>query len=472
MPDDASSPPTAMRTFGHLLANTAVANLTTNYLWWALTFWAYLETRSVLATGLIGGAYMLAVSFSAVFFGSFVDHHRKLVVMRASTVFSLLAFSLAGGVFLVVPERTLLDLGAPWFWVFAGIILIGAVVEHMRNLALSTSVTILVPDEDRARANGLVGTVQGVSFIATSVVSGLSVALLGMGGTLVVVLGLLVLTIAHLLVVRFPGDRVAAATEGTGRAAIDLRGSIAVVRAAQGLFALIVFATFNNLIGGIYMALMDPYGLELFSVEMWGLMLALGSTGFLVGGAVVAARGLGRNPMRTMLLVVVVMGVLGAMFTIRESAVLYVAGLFLYMCLIPVVEATEQTVLQRVVPFERQGRVFGLAMALESAAAPVAAFLVAPLAELWILPYARSDAGREALRPLLGEGDARGIALVFLVGGLTMALVAALGLRSRAYRTISRTYREAAPQDAGTGEGAGGPEGRPAEGQLSVPHHE
>jgi len=102
----------------------------------------------------------------------------------------------------------------------------------------------------------------------------------------------------------------------------------------------------------------------------------------------------------------------------------------------------------------------------------VAAFLVAPLAELWILPYARSDAGREALRPLLGEGDARGIALVFLVGGLTMALVAALGLRSRAYRTISRTYREAAPQDAGTGEGAGGPEGRPAEGQLSVPHHE
>ncbi|WP_372456694.1 MFS transporter [Cellulomonas wangsupingiae] len=472
MPDDGSSPPTAMRTFGHLLANTAVANVTTNYLWWALTFWAYLETRSVLATGLIGGAYMLAVSFSAVFFGSFVDHHRKLAVMRASTVFSLLAFSLAGGVFLLVPERALLDLGAPWFWVFAGIVLVGAVVEHMRNLALSTSVTILVPDEDRARANGLVGTVQGVSFIATSVVSGLSIAFLGMGGTVVVVLGLLVLTIAHLMVVRFPGDRVAAAAEGTGRAAIDLRGSIAVVRAAQGLFALIVFATFNNLIGGIYMALMDPYGLELFSVEMWGLMLALGSTGFLVGGAVVAARGLGRNPMRTMLLVVVVMGVLGATFTVRESAVLYVAGLFLYMCLIPVVEATEQTVLQRVVPFERQGRVFGLAMALESAAAPVAAFLVAPLAELWILPYARSDAGREALRPLLGEGEARGIGLVFLVGGLTMALVAALGLRSRAYRTISRTYREAAPQDPGAPEGSGRPDGRPAEGQLSVPHHE
>ncbi len=440
---------TAQRTFAHLLVNTAVANLTTNYLWWALTFWAYLETRSVLATGLIGGAYMLAVSFSSVFFGSFVDHHRKLDVMRASTTFSLVMFALAGAVFLLLPERALLDLGAPWFWLFAAIILVGAVVEHMRNIALSTSVTLLVPDEGRARANGAVGAVQGVAFIATSVVSGLSVGLLGMGGTLVVALGLLVLTIAHLLVVRFPGDRVAAADEHGGGSRIDLRGSIAVVRAAQGLFALLLFSTFNNLIAGVYMALMDPYGLELFSVEMWGLMLGIASTGFLVGGAVVARRGLGRNPMRTMLLCVVVMGVLAAMFTIRESAVLYVGGIFLYMCLIPVVEASEQTVLQRVVPFERQGRVFGFAMALESGAAPVAAFVVAPLAEVWILPWARSDVGRDALRPLLGDGHGRGIALIFLVAGLLMVLVALLGFRSRVYRAITRTYREAAPADAG-----------------------
>ena len=100
MPGTAAA--TAQRTFAHLLVNTAVANLTTNYLWWALTFWAYLETRSVLATGLVGGAYMLAVSFSSVFFGSFVDHHRKLDVMRASTTFSLVMFALAGAVFLLL----------------------------------------------------------------------------------------------------------------------------------------------------------------------------------------------------------------------------------------------------------------------------------------------------------------------------------------------------------------------------------
>lgn len=448
----------AWRTFMHLLVNTAVANVTTSYLWWALTFWAYLETRNVLVTGLIGGAYMLLTSFSSVFFGTVVDHRRKLAVMRLSTTFTFTAFAGATGIFLILPEATLLDLGAPWFWVFAVVILVGAVVEHMRNIALSTTVTLLVPDERRANANGLVGTVQGIAFIVTSVLSGLSVGLLGMRGTLVIALSLTAASLAHLLTVRFPEDRVAAAPAASTRDAIDLRGSIRVVRAATGLFALIIFSTFNNLIGGVYMALMDPYGLEMFSVQVWGLVFALASTGFIVGGAAVAKFGLGRNPMRTMLVLVAVMGLLGSVFTIREWAVLYVAGIFAYLSLVPAVEAAEQTVIQRVVPFERQGRVFGFAMAFETAAAPITAFVIAPIAELWIIPWSRSDAGRASLQPLLGEGETRGIALIFLVAGLIMVAAALLAFRTPVYRQMSRTYRAAAP-DAASSDGDRSPDG-------------
>ncbi|MGL1465877.1 hypothetical protein ACSTI9_00745, partial [Vibrio parahaemolyticus] len=85
-----------------------------------------------------------------------------------------------------------------------------------------------------------------------------------------------------------------------------------------GLFALLIFSTFNNLIGGVYLALMDPYGLQLFTVEGWGLVLGVTATGFIIGGALVARFGLGRNPIRTMLLIVIGMGVLGAVFTLRD----------------------------------------------------------------------------------------------------------------------------------------------------------
>ena len=46
--------------------------------------------------------------------------------------------------------------------------------------------TLLVPEDRRDKANGLVGTANGVSFAITSVFSGLAIGYLGMGGCLVI----------------------------------------------------------------------------------------------------------------------------------------------------------------------------------------------------------------------------------------------------------------------------------------------
>src|SRR5690349_12163432 len=277
------TPAQRSRTFAGILVNTALANITTSYLWFALTFWLYLETRNVIATGVVGGAYMLLIALSSISFGTFVDRYRKLAVMRFAAGFTLVMFLLSGIMFLLTPAARILDLAQPWFWIFTMIILIGAVVENMRNIALSTTVTILIEPDRRPNANGLVGMVQGLMFIVTSVLSGLSVGLLGMGWTVVVALVLTAVAFAHLLTLRMPEEVRAAASDAEG--GFDLRGSWAAVMAISGLFALILFSTFNNFIGGVYMALMDPYGLEMFSVEMWGAVFAVGSTGFILGGA-------------------------------------------------------------------------------------------------------------------------------------------------------------------------------------------
>ena len=59
-----------MRTFNLLVANTLVASVTNNFVWFALTFWVYLETRSVLATAIIvlrGRLLWLATVLSLLF---------------------------------------------------------------------------------------------------------------------------------------------------------------------------------------------------------------------------------------------------------------------------------------------------------------------------------------------------------------------------------------------------------------------
>src|SRR5690606_11896042 len=140
----------------------------------------------------------------------------------------------------------------PWFWLLAGIILIGAVVTNMRNIALSTIVTLLVEKDKRANANGLVGTVQGVGFIITSVFSGLSIGLLGMGWTLAIACMLTVLTYVHMLFVDVPEKGIVHDPELKNKK-VDIKGSIAAIQVVPGLFGLLLFSMFNNFIGGSYM---------------------------------------------------------------------------------------------------------------------------------------------------------------------------------------------------------------------------
>ena len=446
LPAGVTQGPQTLRAFHAILANTLVANVTTSYLWFALTFWAYLETRSVLATSIIGGSYMLLVAVFGTLFGTLVDRHRKRAVMLASSVVTVIAYAAAGVLYLVFPESRLIDWGGPWFWVFAGVILVGGVVESLRNIAISTTVTLLVPADRRDRANGLVGTVQGVAFMVTSVFSGLSVGILGMGWTTAIAIALTAVALLHLLTVPVPEERPPPDASGK-RVAFDISGAVAAIRGVPGLVALIVFTTFNNLVGGVFVALMDPYGLTLFSVETWGIVLGVTSIGFIVGGGLVAKFGLGANPVRSLLLVNVGVAVLGMAFAIRELWWLYALGILVFMCLMPVAEAAEQTIIQRVVPFERQGRVFGFAQSVEMAASPITAFVIGPIAQFGLIPYMQTDAGRSTWGWLLGDGEARGIALVFVLASLVLLVTVLLAFVSSPYRRLSRSYATSAPTE-------------------------
>ncbi len=426
-----------MRTFHRVLVNTVLANITTNLVWFGLVFWAYLQTRSVLITSVLGGGYLLFIAFASVPFGTLIDRVRKKTAMVIATIGTLAAFVVALVMFLIIPTDVLLDMRGVAFWAFVVVVLLGTIVESIRNLALATCVTLLVPPEGRPKANGLVGMVMGIGMALNSVLSGFAVGYLGM--TAVLVIGVLFITVSgvHLLGITIDEPEIAT---GEAAARVNLREAFAMTRAIPGLMGLVVFSTLNNLIGGVFSGLLDPYGLELVSVQTWGLLWSLLSLGYILGGLLIQKTGLGQNPVRTLLLANIAMWTLAGSMVIRESIVLVVVGVFIYMGLITYAEASEQTVLQKVVPFAQQGRVFGFAQAIELSAAPVSALAVGPIAEFWLIPYMASDAGKDRFGWLLGEGTTRGMALVFMAAGVIGLVLTVLALLSKPYRTLSRTY--------------------------------
>jgi DHA3 family multidrug efflux protein-like MFS transporter len=443
VPDSTGPDGGTRRVFLHLLANTLVASVVNFTVWFAVTFWVFLETRSVFATGVISGIYLVFTTASGIWFGGLVDRHPKRAVMLGSSVVSLLCYVAASAVYLLTEPASFTDPASPALWALVLLLMSGVIVGNLRAIALSTVVTMLVPVEGRAKANGLVGTTNGASFLVTSVISGLLVGLSGMLHALMVAVVVTAAVIVHLAVIRIPGDRAAATGDGAEAHRLDLRGTIAVVAAIPGLFGLIAFSTINNFLGGVFMALLDAYGLSLVSVEVWGLLFGVLSSGFIVGGLIVARRGLGANPLRTLLLVNVVMWAVSSVFTLRSWILLLAVGMFIWLCLVPFAEAAEQTVLQKVVPFERQGRVFGFAQSVEMAASPLTAFLISPVAQFVAIPFMTTGAGVELIGGWFGTGPERGLALVFTVTGLLGLLITLVAFRTSAYLRLSRRYAEA-----------------------------
>jgi DHA3 family multidrug efflux protein-like MFS transporter len=421
--------------FRQLVVNTLLSGVTSTFLWFALTFWVYLETKSVVATGVIGGAFGLSGAVVGPWFGTFVDHHRKHTAMVVATSASTACFGVATLVYAAVDTEPLLRLGLPWFWLLVGGTLIGSVAGMARGVALSTCVTFLVPEDRRDKANGLVGTVTGVTFAITSVFSGLAIGFLGMGWALGISLALTVTTLLHLLRISFAEPEPQVAEEGASR--VDVRGAVEAIRGVPGLWLLIGLAAFNNFLGGVFMALMDAYGLELVSVQSWGLLWGGISFAMIGGGLVVAKRGLGRSPLRLILAGNLINWVICSVFTVRSSIVLLTVGMVVWLALVPVIEAAEQTVLQRVIPFERQGRVFGFAQLVENAASPITAIMIGPFAETVMMPFMTDGAGADAIGSWYGTGPARGLALLFSLAGLIGIVATVIAWTSRPYRRLA-----------------------------------
>ena len=433
-----------MRPFHQILGNNLLANITNFTVWFAVTFWVFLETKSVFATGMIAGFYLVLTAAFGIWFGSIVDHNAKRVAMLGSSAVSF-GFYVAGlAVLLAVPEPEFRNPYGPMLWVFVSLVMIGVIAGNIRSIALPTLVTILIPEDRRDKANGLVGMVTGIGILTTSVISGMLVAFGGMLAVMVLALVCTALAFAHLWFVRIDEGRPEPTTEQQAAPKkVDIAGTIRVIAGVPGLFALIFFATFNNFLGGIFMALLDAYGLSLVSVEIWGLLFGVLSTAFIISGIVIAKTGLGPKPLRTLLMVNCITWTVCIFFTIQPSIWLLAAGCFVWMFLSPYAEAAEHTTLQKVVPLERQGRVFGFAQSVEQAASPLTAFLIGPLTQFLVIPFMTDGLGAQWIGGWFGTGPARGMALVFTVAGFIGLVVTIIAFNSRYYRQLSAAYAKA-----------------------------
>lgn len=307
-------------------------------------------------------------------------------------------------------------------WILYVLTVWQATFSMFQGPAFNASVTQLIPDAMRDRANAIQQITGPAAGLVAPVLAGVLFALIGVTGVMALDIATFLVAIAVVAAVRIPRP----AQTAEGRAA---RGSVwqemfsgfALMWKLRPLFYLLLLATLLNFLSNMTGVMLVPYILLLTGSEaMLGTLLALLSLGMVVGGALVSVWTIKTKRMHIVFSAIIVEALFLALLGVARAPLALAVVMFLYLLPNPMINAPLFSLVQAKTPPDMQGRVFAAIMQLAMLAMPLAYLLAGPLADR-VLEPAVGGAGWNLVAPLVGSDPGSGIGLLFVINGLLSA---------------------------------------------------
>jgi MFS family permease len=289
--------------------------------------------------------------------------------------------------------------------------------------AFQASITMLVPDEHRDRANALREVTGPSAGLIAPVLAGIVYATVGLLGAIVIDLLTFIVAVIVVNAVHIP--RPAVTAEGRAFSGTVWQESLTGWRYLKTrrplLFLALNMALVNFLLGGAG-AIVAAYILARTSSETTlGLLLGVMNLGAVVGGILMGMWGGTRPRIHTVLPGIILLGLFMAVIGIGQTAWVIGVGMFGIMFPLPFIAASYSSILQSKIPPDIQGRVFALTTQISLLLMPLAYLAVGPLADQVFEP-AVTQPGWERFAPLVGSAPGSGMGLLIVIGGLLTAI--------------------------------------------------
>ena len=380
----------------------------------ALIWWMTDTTGSatVLATAAI--IEFLPRVFVGPFAGALVDRwNRRLVMLGAD---SITALATAGLIYLVWTS----DLQ---IWHVYALMLVRSTAGSFHMPAMLSSTSLMVPEDQLTRVQGLNQLLQGLMNIAAPILGAFLLALIPLHSVLAVDLLTAALAILPLLVINIPEpNREAALEQGKTSVWKDMAIGIRYVWDWVGLRNIIFIAVSANLVTIPAITLMPLLVKNEFSggaMEIATMQSAL-AVGFLVGGVLLSVWGGFKRKILTatmgMFGTAVGLLLIGLAHTVAFQLAL--AGIFIFGLMNVLMNGPAFALLQSVVNEDMQGKVMSLVISLTNAMTPLGLLVAGPLA------------------------DRSGVNVMFIIAGIVFLAVGAFTLLNTDVRNIENNHKE------------------------------
>ncbi|AKF80662.1 Predicted arabinose efflux permease, MFS family [Myxococcus fulvus] len=409
----------------------------------ALGAYVYQLTGSTTRFVLISFCATLPLAVLSPFAGVLVDRWDRRKAMLWSDVGS--------GVTTGLIWTLLVADNAGWLkfqsWYMYPIVLLGGCCTAFRWPAWQATTPLLIPKRHLGRASGLAELGAAISQIASPVFAGVLVGSIGLHGVLFMDVLSFLFAASVLVAVRFPSPPPSAArASGKRSMRAELAEAWRFVRERRGLTYLLCFTTFTNASMALVLLLITPLVLSFTDVKSLGVIGSVSGLGMLAGGVLTSVWGGPKQRMRGVAGFPLIAAAMLLLAALPPSVPLLATAAMLFLFSMPLTAANSQVLWQTKVPLEIQGRVAALRKTVGQSAVLLVTLVAGPLADRVFEPWmAPGGALADSMGRLLGTGPGRGIALLFVVIGLTVLCAVGLLLSSPRARRVQEELPDVIP---------------------------
>jgi MFS family permease len=430
-----------MRGFTVVWVGQLVSLLGTGMTRFALTIWAWQVTGEATALALVGFfSFAPSILLSPVA-GAIVDRSNRKLVMMISD----LAAGLATVVVLLLQASGRLEI---WHLYVTGAFT-GA-FQSFQFPAYSAAVTMMIPKEQYARANGMIGLAGSASNIVAPILAGMLIGTVGITGVMSFDVFTFVVAIGALLLVHIPQPP---SVERETKLSLwrDSVYGFRYIYERPSLLGLQLIFLAVNLALSLSFTIFAPMVLTRTGNDtvILGTVQSAFGVGGVVGGLIISAWGGPRRKINGLLAGMALNFVFGQILMgLGRGPVVWAAAAFSTLVLLPIVNGCSQAIWMSKVPPEIQGRVFATRRLIAQISNPLGTILAGPLADHVFGP-AMMPGG--ALTPifgwLVGTGPGAGMSLMFLLTG-TMGVV--ISIAAYSFNSIRNVEEILPDHDAAT----------------------
>ncbi|RMG87051.1 MAG: MFS transporter, partial [Chloroflexi bacterium] len=323
-------------------------------------------------------------------------------------------------------------------WHLYLVVFIQAIFAVFQGPAMSASITMLVPDEQRNRANALMQMAQPSAGLLAPAITGLIYGLVGVTGAIIIDLLTFLIAVTVVLRVRIPFPK--STDEGQALKGALWKESISGFRYLWGrrplLYTMLFVSLVNFLVAGTGV-LSTPYILSRTNHDeaALGVIVSILNLGALVGGVLM---GIWKGPKKRINIIMPSIALLSlnlAFVGMSQTNLALAITVFTFLIPVSFANAAFMALLQAKVAPDVQGRVFSVTQQLSMLLTPISFLLVGPLADNVFEPAVGAE-GWSLVAPLVGTGEGAGMGLMFVILGGAGFLVTLLTYANKNIRNV------------------------------------